>query len=106
MSYLLSTGEEEEGGDSALLGVLLGVLGVVLLLGLAALVITFRTRSRPRSSTPTHSTRLPAGESSEVGGAALDHPDLLEGETHSAPSSNFRSNTEVTQAVSIVYCLL
>ncbi|XP_071534072.1 hemicentin-1-like [Panulirus ornatus] len=88
--------EEEEGSDPALLGVVLGVMGVVLLLALGAIVITLWSRTRPRASTPTDTTRLPPGETNESAG--LDHPDLLEGETHVVPTGPYRP-TEVTQAL-------
>ncbi|XP_042209429.1 hemicentin-1-like isoform X2 [Homarus americanus] len=88
--------EEEEGGESALLGMVLGVIGVVLLLAVGAIVITLRSRSRPRSSTPTETTRLPPGETNDSTG--LDHPDLLEAESHAVPTGPYRP-TEVTQAL-------
>ncbi|KAK8752617.1 hypothetical protein OTU49_006512, partial [Cherax quadricarinatus] len=88
--------EEDEGSESALLGVVLGVMGVVLLLAAGAIAITLRSRSRPRCSTPTETTRLPPGEASDSTG--LDHPDLLEGETHAVTAAGYRK-AEVTQAL-------
>ncbi|XP_050693840.1 cell adhesion molecule-related/down-regulated by oncogenes-like isoform X2 [Eriocheir sinensis] len=88
--------EELEGGESALLGVVLGVMGVVLLLAVGAIAVTLRSRSRPRPSSPSKKTRLPPGEASESG--TLDHPDLLEAESHVPTAGPYRS-AEVTQAL-------
>nr|XP_045611130.1 cell adhesion molecule-related/down-regulated by oncogenes-like [Procambarus clarkii] len=88
--------EEEEVGDSALLGMVLGVLSVVLLLAVGAILITLRSRTRPRACTPTETTRLPPGDASDSTG--LDHPDLLEGESRVGAAGAYRS-TEVTQAL-------
>ncbi|XP_045126119.1 neural cell adhesion molecule 2-like isoform X2 [Portunus trituberculatus] len=88
--------EELEGGESALLGVVLGVMGVVLLLAVGAIAITLRSRSRPRPASPANKTRIPPGEASESG--TLDHPDLLEAESHVPTAGPYRS-AEVTQAL-------
>ncbi|KAK7069675.1 hypothetical protein SK128_018288 [Halocaridina rubra] len=90
--------EDDDGTDSAVLGVVVGVMAVVIILAVGAIVISLRSRSsRPRPFTPSEATRLPPGEAaSESGG--LDHPDLLEAETHVVPSTAYRA-TEVTQAL-------
>lgn len=75
----------------------LGVMAVVLLLAVGAIAITLRSRSRPRPSSPSNKKRLTPGETCESG--TLDHPDLLEAESHVPTAGPYRS-AEVTQAVS------
>ncbi|XP_066989597.1 LOW QUALITY PROTEIN: neural cell adhesion molecule 1-like [Macrobrachium rosenbergii] len=98
--------EEEDATDSAVLGVIVGVMGVVVVLAAGAIILSLRSRSRPHHHNPPHpseATRLPPGGGGGGGEAAsdsggLDHPDLLEAESHVVPSTAYRA-AEVTQAL-------